>query len=181
MSSYTPQQPAPETSADQYFDEGVTAFGADDYNTAVAKFALANKTATDDKVLPFAYSQAFLATGDYKSAVQVLRAALAKVNPVTEGVFYPRGLYSSDDILLKQVDDLSVKTNQNPQDTDLQLLLGYQYLGLGELDKAAVPLKNATIDSLNGPPANALLQLLDKLQATQAEPQTQTLTPQESD
>ncbi len=180
MSNYTPQQPAPETSADQYFDEGVKAFGANDYTTAVAKFALASQTATDDKVLPFAYSQAFLATGDYKSAAQVLRAALAKVAPVTEGVFYPRGLYSSDDILLKQVDDLSVKANQNPQDTDLQLLVGYQYLGLGELDKAAAPLKNASADSLNGPSANALLQLLNKLQTTQAEAQTQTPAPQES-
>ena len=98
--------------------------------------------------------------------LRYLRAAVAKVNPVTEGVFYPRGLYSSDDVLLKQVDDLSETANQNKQDTDLQFLLGYQYLGLGELDKAAEPLKNASFDSLNGPPANALLQLLDKLQAS---------------
>jgi len=181
LPDYSAQQPLPETSADQYFDDGVKAFEAGDYNTAVAKFALAHQLAPDDKVLVFAYSQAYFAIGDYKSAAQVLRAAVAKVNPAEEGIFYPRGLYSSDDILLKQVDDLNVKSIQNPQDTNLQLLLGYQYLGLGELDKAAVPLKNATIDSLNGPPANALLQLLDKLQATQAEPQTQTPTPQESD
>ena len=133
---------------------------------------MARQLAPDDKVLLFAYSQAYFATGDYKSAAQVLRAAVAKVNPVDEGIFYPRGLYSSDDILLKQVEDLSVKANQNKQDTDLQFLLGYQYLGLGELDKAGEPLNNAAADSLNGPPANALLQLLDKLQAAQAEEKT---------
>ena len=166
------QQPAPETTADQYFDDGVKAFEAKDYNTAIAKFALARQLAPDDKVLAFAYSQAYFAIGDYKSAAQVLRAAVAKVNPVDEGIFYPRGLYSNDDILLKQVDDLSAKASQTPQDTDMQLLLGYHYLGLGELDKAAAPLKNASADSLNGPPASALLQLLDKLQTAKAEVQT---------
>ncbi len=174
---YSTQQPAAETTADQYFDDGVKAFEAGDYNTAIAKFALARQLAPDDKVLVFAYSQAYLAVGDYKSAAQVLRAAVAKVNPADEGIFYPRGLYASDDILLKQVEELGEKTNQNPQDTDLQFLLGYQYLGLGELDKAAGPLSNATTDSLNGPPANALLQLLDKLRTTAA----QTETPSEND
>jgi hypothetical protein len=181
LPDYTAQQPAPETTADQYFDDGVKAFEAGDYNTAVAKFALARQLAPDDKVLVFAYSQAYFAVGDYTSAAQVLRAAVAKVNPVEEGVFYPRGLYSSDDILLKQIEDLGVKASQNKQDTDLQFLLGYQYLGLGELDKAKGPLNNATIDSLNGPPANALLQLLDKLPDAQAEAQTQTPAPEESD
>lgn len=167
--NYSVQQPLSETTADQYFDEGVKAFEAGDYNTAIAKFALARQQAPDDKIIAFAYSQAYFASGDYKSAAQVLRAALAKVDPVTEGVFYPRGLYSDDDILLKQVEALSNAARLNRQDLDMQFLLGYQYLGLGELDEAAEPLKNASYDSLNSIPANALLQLLDKLMETQGQ------------
>lgn len=175
--NYSPPQPAAETPTDKYFDEGVKAFSAGDYSTAVAKFDQAGKMAPEDKVLPFAYSQALLAVGDYKAAAQALRTALAKVNPVDEGVFYPRGLYSSDDILLKQIGTLSKKANQNKQDMDMQLLLGYQQLGLGELDKAAEPLKNASVDLTNGPAANALMQLLDKLQPVQNQvPATQTPT-----
>ncbi len=161
------QPPVPKTSADEYFDQGVKAFGSDDYKTAIAKFADATRLSPDDKVLPFAYSQAFLANGDYEAAAIELRAALAKVDSVSQGVFYPRGLYSSDDVLLKQIDTLSEKASQNPQDANLQLLLGYQQLGIGELDKAAEPLKNASLDSLNGDAAKALMQLLSKLQSAE--------------
>ena len=167
------QPPASETSADQYFDDGVKAFAENDYRTAIAKFALASRIDPDDKVLPFAYSQAFFATQDYKAAAQVLRAALAKVDPVNEGVFYPRGLYSNDEILLKQIDELNTAANQNRNDSDIQFLLGYQWLGIGELDKAVEPLNNARHDILNGPPANALFNLLDKLQTEENQTKTQ--------
>jgi tetratricopeptide (TPR) repeat protein len=178
IADYQAEQPEPATTADEYFDAGVKAFEAGDFKTAVAKFALARQLAPDDKVLIFAHSQAYFAVGDYNAAAQVLRAALAKVKPLTEGVFYPRGLYSSDDILFGQIDELSVKANQDQQDTDLQLLLGYQWLGIGELDKAAEPLENAGLDSLNGPPANALLELLEELQRART---TEAEAPQETD
>jgi hypothetical protein len=161
--------PAPTTSADNYFDEGVKAFGDGDYNAAAQKFALAKQLAPEDKVLTFAYSQAFFAAGNYTQAAAALREALAKVNPETEGVFYPRGLYSSDDVLIKQIDALSETAVQNTQDANLQLLLGYHQLGIGELDKAASPLKQAAADQANGPAANALMKLLDKLQAAKTE------------
>lgn len=180
MRDYKAQPPQPSTSVDEYFDAGVKAFEGGDYNTAIAKFALAREQAPDDKVLVFAYSQAYLSAGDYKSSAQVLRAALAKVtNPLTEGVFYPRGLYESDDVLLKQIDVLAEKANQNKQDTDLQLLLGYQYLGLGELDRAWEPLNIAGADSMNGSSAKTLLQMLDKLQTEQKQQPKVTETPGE--
>lgn len=179
MQNYQAQPPPQQTSVDEYFDAGVKAFEDGDYNTAIAKFALAREQAPDDKVLVFAYSQAYLAAGDYKSAAQVLRAALAKVtDPLTEGVFYPRGLYTGDDALLAQIDTLAEKANQNKQDTDLQFLLGYQYLGMGELDKAEEPLAISSVDQMNGPPAKMLLQMLDKLQ-TEQEKQPKATTPEE--
>jgi hypothetical protein len=161
--------PATATSADNYFDEGVKAFGDGDYNTAAQKFALARHLAPEDKVLPFAYSQALFAAGNYTQAAESLREALAKVNPETEGVFYPRGLYSTDDDLIKQIDTLNESANQNSQDANLQLLLGYHQLGTGELDKAAAPLHQAAADQTNAPAANSLIKLLDKLQAAQTE------------
>jgi tetratricopeptide (TPR) repeat protein len=173
MQQYTSQKPAPATSADQYFDDGVKAFGEGDYSTALAKFALARETAPDDKILPFAHSQAYFALEDYKSAATVLRAAIAKVKPETEGIYYPRGLYPSDDVLLKQIEQLREKADRSKGDADLQLLLGYQYLGLDELDKAEGPLKNAIADELNGDTAKSLLQMLDNLRTGQ------TTTPKE--
>ena len=118
--------------ADTYFDEGVKAFGSNDYATAAKKFAEAMKLAPEDKVLPFAYAQAVFAGGNYNDAVITLRAALAKIDAETEGVFYPRGLYSSDDILLKQIKTLSDVAAMNSQNANLQLLLGYQQLGMGD-------------------------------------------------
>ena len=161
--------PASATPADTYFDEGVKAFGNGDYGMAAGKFAAAKALSPQDKILPFAYSQALLAEGNYSEAAASLREALAKVNPESEGVFYPRGLYSDDDVLFKQIDTLSEAANQNTQDANLQLLVGYQQLGIGELEKAEAPLQQASSDQISGPAANSLLKLLDKLQAAKAE------------
>jgi hypothetical protein len=160
--------PASQTPADTYFDEGVKAFGNSDYSTATEKFAGAKGLSPNDKILPFAYSQALLAAGNYTEAAASLREALAKVDPEAEGVFYPRGLYSDDDVLLKQIDALN-EAAQKSQDSNLQLLLGYQQFGIGELDNAEAPLKQASTDKVNGPSAESLLQLLDKLQAAKPE------------
>ena len=114
-------------------------------------------------ILPFAYSQALFAAGKYSEAAQVLRKALSNVKPEQEGVFYPRGLYPNDDILLAQLDKLAEYADQYSFDADLQLLLGYQLLGIGELDKALTPLKNASLDMKNQKPADVLLNLLLKI------------------
>jgi hypothetical protein len=161
--------PAPRTAADIYFDEAVKAFEARDYRLAIAKFARAGEAAQDDVILPFVYSQALFANEQYTEAAEVLRAAIAEINPQTEGVFYPRGMYSTDYILTEQIKTLNNRANQNPRDLDLQLLLGYQLLGIGELDKAVVPLQNASYDSVNSAAANALLQLLDNLLSAQSQ------------
>jgi len=157
------EEPEPETLADTYFDEGVKAFEAGDYNIAIEKFAAASELAPDDMVVPFAYSQALFATEQYCQAAEVLRAALAKVCPEKEGVFYPRGLYSSDDILFEQIEHLTKKAELFSFDADLQLLLGYQWLGIGEVDKAVEPLQRASQDFENAAAATILLDLLAKI------------------
>ena len=114
-------------------------------------------------ILPFAYCQALFSAERYTEAAQVLRAALAKVKPEEEGVFYPRGLYSKDDVLFEQINKLAEKAELYSFDPDLQLLLGYNLLGIGDLDEAVEPLRFASLDLENAPAATVLLNLLEKM------------------
>ncbi len=159
----TPLQPSETTLADTYFEDAVNAFEKGNYNMAIEKFSNAMALAPNDMILPFAYSQALFAAGRYSDAAQVLRAALEKTKPDQDGVFYPRGLYPNEDILLSQIDKLANETDTYRFDADLQLLLGYQLLGLNDTDKAVVPLKNASLDLKNQKAADILLNLLAKI------------------
>ncbi len=158
-----PVGPQEKTQADGYFEEGVKAFEAGSYAAAAAKFGAAMELAPDDIVLPFAYVQAVFAQGEYEKSADALREVLAKTSPEKEGVFYPRGLYPADDALQEQIEHLKTKVTQDPLDADLQLLLGYQLLGMGRLDEAAKPLANARLDYNNHQAATRLLSLLEKL------------------
>ncbi|MFB0525474.1 MAG: tetratricopeptide repeat protein [Phycisphaerae bacterium] len=157
------EEPDAETLADTHFDEAVKAFEAGNYEIAIEKFAKAMELAPDDMVLPFAYSQALFASEQYSEAAKVLRETLAKVSPEKEAVFYPRGLYSDDDILFEQIERLTQKAELYSFDADLQLLLGYQLLGIGEIDKAVEPLQQASQDLENADAATILLDLLAKI------------------
>lgn len=158
-------KPGQETPADVYFEEAVKAFEINDYATAIEKFAKAMEWAPDDMILPFAYAQALLANEQYVESAKVLRTALAKVSPEKEEVFYPRGLYADDEILFEQVDRLEEKARLYSFDADLQLLLGYQLLGIGELDNAVGPLRLAGQDLENAAAASVLLNVLEKVRA----------------
>jgi tetratricopeptide (TPR) repeat protein len=156
-------EPAEESQTDRYFDQAVSAFEAGDYIAAAQKFHEAQKLAPNDIVLPFARVQALFAAGDYHQAAAVLRQALAIAEPEKEGVFYPRGLYAEEGLLLKQIEQLSRAVQLNPADLNLRLLLGYQLLGMGRLDEAGVHLQSAALDSGNNRAATVLMKLLEKL------------------
>jgi tetratricopeptide (TPR) repeat protein len=125
--------------------------------------------APDDMVLPFAYSQALLANGQYAEAAEVLRNALAGISLEEKGVFYPRGLYADEETLLQQIEELTEKTTLESDNLDLQLLLGYQLLGIGEVDKALGPLRRAMEDVKNAPAAKVLIELAEEIQAGSVE------------
>ena len=162
-------EPNAPTPADTYFEEAVKAFEESDYNTAAEKFAEAMELATEDMVLPFAYAQALFANGQYSEAADALRSALENVSPEAEGVFYPRGLYTEDEVLLEQIDLLSKAAEIYTSDADLQLLLGYQLLGIGEIDEALEPLQQAGLDLENKDSAEVLLNLLEKIKTEKPE------------
>jgi tetratricopeptide (TPR) repeat protein len=158
-----PAEPAQENQADRYFEQAVKAFEAGDYAAATTKFHDALELAPDDIVLPFAYVQALFASGEYEKAAEFLRKALIKTSPQEEGVFYPRGLYPDDSVLQQQVEQLDRAVRLNRSDSDLELLLGYQLLGMGRYDEAAGHLQNALLDSDNSQAATVLMSLLEKL------------------
>ena len=158
-------EPGQPTVADNYFEEAVKAFEAGSYSTAVEKFACAMEYAPDDMVLPFAYAQALLANEQYTEAAYVLRSGLEKVSPEKEGVFFARGLYPDDDVLSQQIDRLAEKAGLYSYDADLQLLWGYQLLGIGEVDEALEPLSRAAQDLQNATAATVLLDLAEKIKA----------------
>jgi tetratricopeptide (TPR) repeat protein len=163
------EEPAPATLADSYFEEAVKAFEVSNYDIAVDKFAKAMELAPNDMVLPFAYCQALLAAEHYSKAAEVLRTALTKISPEKEGVFYPRGLYPEEEILLAQLDELAEKVEIYNFDADLQLLLGYQLLGIGQFDEAVTPLMNAGRDLKNADAAAVLLRLVEKIKISEEE------------
>ena len=165
------QGPDQVTLADVYFEEAVKAFEVGSYRTAVTKFARAMELAPNDQILPFAYSQALMATEQYPEAAQVLREALAKVRPEEEGVFYPRGLYPDEDALLEQIDRLAGKAETYRYDADLQLLLGYQLLGIGDVDRAIEPLMRSSEDLVNASAAAVLLNLAQKIKTSEVKPE----------
>jgi tetratricopeptide (TPR) repeat protein len=165
-------EPQEATLADVYFEEAVKAFEVAQYNTAALKFAKAVELAPEDMILPFAYGQALLASQQYSKAAEVLRGALAKVSPEKEGVFFPRGLYPDEESLLKQIDRLAERAAQFSFDADLQLLLGYQLLGIGQHDRAVEPLMNAGRDLKNAKAAGILMELLEKIKTNQPKPET---------
>ena len=70
---------------------------------------------------------------------------------------------------IKHIEKLADKAELYSFDADLQLLLGYQLLGVGEFDDAVEPLRRAGQDMENAAPATTLLGLLEKIKAQDTE------------
>lgn len=157
-----PAKPADETQTDRDFEAGVKAFDTGDYAKATTKFLNAKQLAPEDIVVPFAHVQALFADGQYQKAAEALREALLKSSPRQEGVFYPRGLYSDEKVLNRQIEQLSEAVKNDPVNARMRLLLGYQLLGTGKLDEAAGHLENARLNSHTNLAATLLIDVLEK-------------------
>jgi Tfp pilus assembly protein PilF len=166
----------PETQSDKLFDDGVQAFGRQDYPTAIEKFRTAVRLEPDDTVIPFAYAQALFANNDYEQAAAVITTTLAEMSPQKAEVFYPRGMYKDENILNAQIENLRRAVLMDPQNSQLQLLYGYQLLGVGKTDEAVVPLNTANRDAKTAPSAAALLDLLKRTEQQSAAPAEQPST-----
>ena len=169
MAQQSPVEPASETETDRIFAQAVEAFEAGNYPVAADRLEEALHLSPDDIILPFAYSQALLADQQYHKAAEVLRSALEKTSPEEQGVFYPRGLYPDEETLTEHIERLSKKAYRETYNTDLQLLLGYQLLGIGEIDDAIKHFDQAGFDAENAHAVSTLTDLAEKIKAGQAE------------
>jgi len=161
--------PDEETDADRYFDKAVKAFETGDYNIAADSMAHAIDLEPNDKVLPFAYTQALFAIRQYYEAAKVLREAIRQLPADEKDIFYPRGLYPDDNILFEQIDRLAEEAKLAPSDKDMQLLLGYQLLGAGKVDEASKLLQQIRQDPENAEAADVLLRLMENIETDNTE------------
>jgi hypothetical protein len=150
--------PLPQTQADICFADAVNAFEQGRYEDAGELFRQAVLMSPEDEILPFTYTQALFASGDYALAAYVLREVMAKMPSEDPAVYFPRGLYKEDQILTDQIARLEYEITIEPFSTDYQLLLGYQCLGLGQWEKAVNALEQAARNPLN---VNVVSKLLD--------------------
>lgn len=162
-------EPEYESAADLCFAQAVDLFTAGHYEDAAAQFREAIRISPDDIILPFTYSQALFADEDYAHAAAVLRSAIAAIPEDELTIYYPRGLYEKEEYLMAQIAELEKAAEAEPFAGDYHLLLGYQYLGIGDLAKAAGPLAKAAQDPANEQAAGILMELASKLEETPEE------------
>lgn len=163
------QSPPEKTTADEYFEQAVNQFESGNYDQAAEILADAMSLSPEDTVLPFAYAQALFGAERYTDAAEALRQALAMLPLDAQSIFYPRGLYPDEELLFDQIDALAEEAENYNYNGDLQLLLGYHLLGIGEIDVAGQPLAEAATYAQNTDAAQVLLEVLDKIQAESPE------------
>jgi hypothetical protein len=167
-----PQEPAEQgeeaveyVEADQYLQDIADAFATRDYDKAARRASEGLSAEPDNPVLPFVHSQALFAGGNYSEAARVLREALRNVDVQNQGVFYSFGFYPDESALSKQIDRLTEAVGAVPSRADLQLLLGYQLLGVGRYDDALKALRVAERNHVNKEAAGIMIDVLEKARA----------------
>ena len=153
--------------ADRYIDSVAKLFAKGDYRQAVGRASEALKAQPDSPILPFVYAQSLFANQQYGDAAGVLRETLRKVDVKEMGVFYSTGFYQSQATLNDQIGNLSEAAQNNPDLSGLQLLLGYQLLGLERFDDARNALELAKTQYTDKDAAETLIWVLNETKKTQ--------------
>jgi tetratricopeptide (TPR) repeat protein len=156
------EKAAEEARVNRHLDNIAEAFATGDYDEAVLRASDAVNAEPDNTVLLFVYSQSVFASGEYNKAAGLLREALSRLDPDRQEVFYPLGLYADENILTEQIATLSEALEAEQFKADLQLLMGYQLLGVGRFDEALEVLQLARQDYLNTTSAEVLIEVLEK-------------------
>lgn len=141
-------------------------FAAGEYQEAAAQAKAALIDEPENRVLPFVYAQALFADGKYSQAADVLREAVRNLDAERQELFYPLGFYRDEDVLNGQVDKLREAAAAEPSNPDLELLLGYQLLGLGRYEDALNALEKAQADYVNREAASTMIDILEEARST---------------
>ncbi|MHC4365012.1 MAG: tetratricopeptide repeat protein [Planctomycetota bacterium] len=170
------QADAQQTGIDRHLDNIAEVFAAGDFDKALLLAKEAVDEEPDSAALRLLYSQTLFATEKHAYAAVVLRYALAQIQRQQQDLSYPIGFYPDESALNAQIDNLARKAKDNPDRADLQLLLGYQLLGVHKFDQAELPLQKARDDVIN---ADAARMLIDVLQNASQTKETQPPTEKE--
>ena len=146
----------------RHLENVAEAFAAGDYAKAVLRASKAVDAEPDNAVLFFVYSQSLFAAAEYDEAASILREALRKVDVQEQGVFYSMGFYPDEDVLAEQIDRLGKAVEAEPYRANLQLLLGYELLGVGRYDEALEALQKAEQNYVNKEAAVLLIAVLEE-------------------
>ncbi|MFH1614442.1 MAG: hypothetical protein ABIG61_05085 [Planctomycetota bacterium] len=140
-----------------YLSEVGRLFDSGDFAEAVRKTRRATMFRPASTVLTFAYSQSLFAAGEYELSAVILWRVVNEASEKGLPVVFGHELYRDKSVLVKQINELAEKVDDNPKDTNLQLLLGYQLLGIGQVEQGRMVLKKVADSYVNGRAASALL------------------------
>ena len=155
-----------QTDVDRHLDKIADAFVDGNYSDAVIRARSAVSSEPESAALRFVYSQSLLAEGQYRKAASVLREALERTDPYLDGIFYNLGLYPDDNVLKQHISELRSAVKAQPIRDDLQLLLGYQMLSIGQYDQARTALEKTADDYSNKVAGEKLMVIMEKLTKT---------------
>jgi len=173
------QTDAQQASIGRHLDNIAEVFAAGQYDKALLLAKEAVDDEPDSTALRLLYSQTLFATEKHAYAAVVIRQALAQIERQRQDLSYPIGFYPNADALNAQIAHLAQKAKDNPDRADLQLLLGYQLLGVRKFDQAEHALQKARDDVINADAARMLIDVLQNARQTEktrppAEKQTQS-------
>ncbi len=142
-------------------------FRAGDYPEALKRATDAINADADNAILGFAYTQSLFANGHYDRAADALRQAIQNVDMKTQGVLFGADFYPDGEVFKGKIEQLIVAAGAEPDDNDLQLLLGYQLMAAKRYDAAAEALEKTRRDYINRQAAGLLVNVLDQLQRSE--------------
>ena len=157
-----PDEQSQRVQLDEQLQDIADAFADCNYTEAARRAGEALNADPDNQVLPFLYSQSLFADQEYGAAASVLRQALTHVDVEEDGVYYSTGFYPDRERLEQQIQDLIETAKAEPSNADLQLVLGYQLLGVGRFEGALEALQTAERDYVNRRAATVLIDVLEK-------------------
>ena len=163
------QRAAEEAKVHEQLERIGKPFRAGDYPESLKRATDAVNADADNAILGFAYAQSLFANGNYDRAADALRHALQNVDMKTQGVLFGADFYPDGEVFKGKIEQLTVAAGAEPDDNDLQLLLGYQLIAAKRYDAAAEALEKTRRDYVNRRAAGLLVNVLDQLQRSEKE------------
>ena len=163
------QRAAEEAKVHEQLERIGEPFRAGNYPEALKRATDAVNADADNAILGFAYTQSLFANGNYDRSADALRHALENVDMKTQGVLFGADFYPDAEVFKVKIEQLTAAAVAEPDDNDLQLLLGYQLIAAKRYDVASEALEKTRRDYVNRHAAGLLVNVLDQLQRSEKE------------